>query len=274
MGDERVWGISMVRDEVDVVEGVVRHMASEGVDGILVADNLSRDGTSEDLADLVGNIGCELVVVADLELAYYQSAKMTRLMREAAERGADWVIPFDADEIWSAKDPMPLAQALRALPDRTAFITADLYNHFGMPSDDPTEVDPFVRIRNRDPAIGSLPKIACRTNRRLIINQGNHTCEPEEGAPYAPSGGTLGTIRHFSWRSPEQFEKKVRNGAEAYAASDLPDSLGGHWRQYGAILDANGPAALRDDVFYRWFFDPPETDLIDDPAPYKRWLNP
>jgi hypothetical protein len=41
-------------------------------------------------------------VVTDREPAYFQAAKMTRLARAAARAGADWVVPFDADELWFA----------------------------------------------------------------------------------------------------------------------------------------------------------------------------
>ena len=40
------FGVSMVRDEADVIEGTLRHMADE-VDELIVADNGSVDGTTD-----------------------------------------------------------------------------------------------------------------------------------------------------------------------------------------------------------------------------------
>ena len=47
-----VWGVSIVRDEVDVVGLTVRHLLDQGVSRILVADNCSVDGTRELLRSL------------------------------------------------------------------------------------------------------------------------------------------------------------------------------------------------------------------------------
>src|ERR1039458_7999838 len=92
----------MVKDEADVIEGAIRHMADEGGTGIIVANNGSTDVTREILEEL--DLPCELLLVDAPEIAYYQSRKMTRLAEQAAEQGAEWVIPFDADDVWTASD--------------------------------------------------------------------------------------------------------------------------------------------------------------------------
>jgi len=62
-------------------------------------------------------------------------------------------------------------------------------------------------------------------------------------------------------------DAKAINGAEAYAATDLPDDIGRHWREYGRIAAENGEEALHD-VFRRWFWvADPGDDLIYDPVP-------
>ena len=65
----------------------------------------------------------------------------------------------------------------------------------------------------------------------------------------------------------EQFVKKCRNGAAAYAATDLDEGVGAHWRMYGSILDEAGEEGLRSAIWDQWFFDPP-VRLIADPVPY------
>src|SRR5690242_16616279 len=87
------FAVAMVKDEADIVADTVEATLRE-VDAMIVADNGSTDGTREILADL------PVTVIDDPDPAYYQSVKMTELAAQAADAGADWVLPIDADERW------------------------------------------------------------------------------------------------------------------------------------------------------------------------------
>ena len=250
-----VAAVSMVRDEADIVEATVRHMLTQ-VDVVILADNGSVDGTREVLERLPVHL------LDDPERGYYQSEKMTRLAHLArSEYGADWVVPFDADEWWYS----PHGRISDVLEDGFGawpVVTAELYDHVATGVDAP-ELSPVHSMgwRRREPA--PLPKVACRTAPDLVIEQGNH------GARYdAPAPQTSGlVVRHFPYRSAEQFARKAVNGAEAYAATDLPEDVGRHWREYGQIAAECGVEALHD-VFRRWFWvAEPSDDLIFDPVP-------
>lgn len=52
MATEKVWAVGMMRDEADVAADVIAHLIDEGVNGIIVADNNSTDGTREILAQV------------------------------------------------------------------------------------------------------------------------------------------------------------------------------------------------------------------------------
>ena len=94
-----VVGIAMVRDEDDVIETVLRHMATQ-VDYLMVANNRSVDGTEETILALIDE-GLPIALTQDDEVGYMQSEKMTGLAHHANDWiGADWIVPFDADEIW------------------------------------------------------------------------------------------------------------------------------------------------------------------------------
>ena len=252
-----VFAVSMVKDEADVIASTVSHMLGQ-VDHVIVADNSSTDGTRDILAEL------DVELIDDPDPAYYQADKMTVLARRAADMGADWVVPFDADEIWYCPHADTVAAWLRPIERQWLTVTADLFDHVATALD-PDEADPVRRIQWRRVNPAPLPKVAVRCRGDLAIHQGNH------GATY--DGGTTAldglVVRHFPYRSAEQFVSKARNGAAAYQATMLPVTVGQHWRQYGALIEAHGDE-VGHDIFRQWFWSPdPEADegLIFDPCP-------
>ncbi len=251
-----VVGISMVRDEADIIHPTVSNML-EQVDHVIVADNGSIDGTR----DVLEHLGVDLIL-DDTELGYYQSRKMTMLARLATrEFDATHVVPFDADEWWYSPHGR-VADVIEAHADWPV-IAADLYDHVATGTDR-DELDPTKRIGWRRVAPAPLPKVACLAAEDLSIDQGNHGATYDAPAPVLT--GML-EIRHFPYRSPEQFARKALNGAQAYAATNLPLDMGQHWREYGRLAEENGPEVLHD-VFRRWFWtaDPAsDPGLIFDP---------
>lgn len=280
-----VAAITMVKDEADVIVGALRNMAAEGVDEIIVADNMSTDGTRQILEQLRSDadLGCRFMLLADGEVGYYQSRKMSWLAETAASHGAEWIVPFDADELWFGRDKV--GDVLRAQPVDVDVVGASLWHHFPT-AVDPGGDDPFRTIEWRQAKAAVLPKVAFRWRPGATIHAGNHGVDlpPDERTAGSmhyrrlagwDDGGLM--VRHFPYRSAEQMIRKARNGAAAYAATDLPADVGAHWRQYGTLLERgydgkSGEEALAD-VFreYFWFLAPTEAGLVYDPAPYLRW---
>ncbi len=251
----------MVRDEQDVVGATVAHMLDQ-CDHVIVADNRSIDRTRPILDDLART--GPLTVIDDPVIGYYQADKMTHLANVArAEFDAEWVVPFDADEWWTSPKGR-IADVLGRLDPALMIAEATLYDHVPTDTDDP-RLSPFERMRWRHREPGGLPKVAARTAPDLQIHMGNH------GANYSQPVDTIGgllVVHHFPYRSAEQFVSKARNGAEAYAATDLPDHFGTHWRDYGRLLDNGGPKVLHE-VFEEFFYfeDPASNpDLVEDPV--------
>lgn len=249
-----VAAVMMVRDDADVVGATIDHLLTQ-VDHVYVADNRSVDGTT----DIVRAYGEDTVsVTRDEVVAYEQSEKTTRLAFWAAEEGHEWVVPCDADEVWSAP-----GRTVRDLLNRVAYdvqiVTADLYDHIPTNQDDPAVIPPQVRIGWRRTHPGVLPKVAVRVHRGLTIHPGNHGADYGRSAVLAVPGLT---IDHFTWRTAEQYLRKIRNGIEAYRTVARQD-IGVHWRMHDGATDEQ----IREH-FLTWFYvtDPAaRTDLRYDP---------
>jgi glycosyltransferase involved in cell wall biosynthesis len=269
-----VIGISMMKDSEDVVRGVIEHMAEE-VDHIIVADNNSTDGTRAILDELSTRL--PLTIIDDPVEAYYQSAKMTALAQIAADMGAHAIVPFDDDELHFSRDGRIRDVLTSDMSPGTA-VAIPLYNHWVTLVDDPNEPDPFRRIQWRHRVPGMLHKVAYIWSQEIVIDMGNHGLSrrnehgdivPHDGLTWVNAGME---VRHFPMRSHAQFLKKTLNGARALGLTDLPSDIGAHWRGHKAIYDIHGVSAL-----YRVFDDyycysvPWESDMLHDPAPYRRW---
>lgn len=246
-----IYAVSMFRNEADITEPVIRHLFAEGVDRIIVADNLSTDGTPRILARLADEYPLE--IIRDEETAYYQSQKMTFLARMAWGQGASWVLPFDADELWYAPDHDSIADALAACTHDVCVCYG--WDHIAtrnMPAGNPIE-----RIRFRRPDPQPLPKVVFRADPGVEIRQGNHSVAH-------PGIGGLGPLafRHFQYRTYVQYQAKVRHGKLAYELTDLAESEGAHWREAGGLPEK--------ELIARWDELCATPGLVEDPAPLRR----
>jgi glycosyltransferase involved in cell wall biosynthesis len=251
-----VVAVCMAKDEADIIGASVAHMLTQ-VDRVIVADNGSTDGTRAILDQL------DVDLLDDPDVAYLQSEKTTALAQIArSDHHADWIVPFDADEVWYSPFGR-IADVLEGIEPQWLVAAARLYDHVAT-AQDPDDPDPVGRIGWRRPDPVPLPKVACRWRDDLTIEQGNHGARYDGGATIRDG---LLVVRHFPYRSAEQFVRKARNGAAAYNATNLPPEVGAHWRQYGAIAEAHGDDACAD-IFRTWFWsaDPEQDQLIFDTA--------
>ena len=263
-----VWAVGVVRDEADIIEATVSRLLRE-VDHVLVADNRSADGTAE----IMRSFDRVTVVVdpdPDFHVDVQQARRTTALASLAAQRGADWVVPFDADEVWVARDGRRVGDMLDGLPDNVFIARADVVNHV-VTDRDPSGPDPPARMVYRRPEFHVSPKVACRTGPGLWIAKGNHRATYRGVA--GPRVDGLLRVHHFPFRSAEQFVRKIRYRADGLQRSTLPPSVILPFLDPGKktsmrVFEEEGEDALvaRFDEEHR-FADPAAAGMVLDPCP-------
>jgi glycosyltransferase involved in cell wall biosynthesis len=233
----------MARNEADLIGHTIQHLLDQGVAHVLVADHLSTDDTPV----ILEGFGDQVTRASYTHPGYYQSAVMTLLARHAAQSGARWIVPFDADELWWAPGQATLASFLSGTPNE--IVRGAVWRYVPTAADDPDEPNPFVRIRHR--VATELPdvKVAFRASRRATVAMGNHGVR----RPGTSSEGLI--VAHYQYRSLDHMRRKVRDGIAAVQQADVPHPQ--HWR----ALAAKDDAAL-DDYWQAMV----TTGLINDPA--------
>lgn len=219
-----VWGVSVVRDEADVIEATIAHLLDQGIDHLLIADNGSADGTAELLTWLSAHDD-RIHVAEDHEPRHFQSEKITHLAFLAWLAGAHWVLPFDADEFFFAAG-CTVGEFLAG--SELSVVHADF--HHMVPTAATRQVGTSTEfILDSTPAWPG--KIAARSHPLLDILPGNH------GAARVGVVGPGLFVAHAIYRSPEQLARKFRHGMAA-APGDDGTVPGEHWQRGSRLTDA------------------------------------
>lgn len=218
--------VTMVRDEEDIIVQVISQLFTEGVDRVWVADNMSVDKTRPLLEELAGRY--PIIIVDDDEPGYYQPEKLMKLAAMAGADGADWILPFDADEWWMGAAGYTIGQILGSIP-------ADVVVNYGYDHvprrDDPDDPDPVRRMGWRRADAQRLPKVAYRWAADARLHYGNHDVDHAGRREHH-----VLEYRHFGYRSLDQMVRKVRQGKAALdAAPGVHQMYGSHWRTKGAL---------------------------------------
>lgn len=197
-----LWAITVVKDELDILPSTINHLLSQGIDNLIILDNMSTDGTHEYLKDLAKK-NKSVFVASDTNPAHHQSEKMSWLAYKAWLGGARWIIPFDGDEFWYAPDLSLKEFFLKNDPD----VVYANFHHTVPTSPHPTD------IRNSELVMdmaNSFPgKVAFKSHPLAIVGPGNH---------YTSRFGKTATpleIVHVQYRGPEQLKRKFKNGLKS-----------------------------------------------------------
>lgn len=211
----KIVGVTLVRNEQDVLLSTLRHVLSAGVQEVLVIDNGSTDATPA----LLRRAQEQMPVRFRVEQGpFEQVARMTGLAEEARALGADWVLPFDADEFVIARSALTtVLRSARApalhLPVRNLVQVANQLR----PSERPLGTMRYVaRGWARRPAVldgrASFvelrypPKVCFRAAPDVVVRRGNHDVDHPDG-PAAPC--TELRVLHAPLRSRAHLELKA-----------------------------------------------------------------
>jgi len=111
----KVWSVSMVRNEADIVEAFVRHNCTV-LDGMAIIDHGSIDATLPILTALARE-GLPVILIRSATPGYLQEQITTATARDVfRQTGADFVLPLDADEFLKVRSRDEFDRALRAVP--------------------------------------------------------------------------------------------------------------------------------------------------------------
>jgi len=207
-----------VRDEADVIAANIKHHIRQGVDHFIITDNGSIDGTRDILLRFVDQGVVTLLDEPNHDKMQFQW--VTKMARQAAREGADWVLNIDADEFWFPKDRhLTIRQVLEQAPGEITKIKVHRDHLIGFPYYG-TRINWRYRLIWRNRATRNIKgnplgaKIAHRADPEVEIAQGNHNAT-------GPLLGQLSAIEPFEIlevqvRSWEQFKRRVENAGSAY----------------------------------------------------------
>ncbi len=214
----KIVGVSMVRNESDIIETFVRHNLSL-LDGMVIVDHGSADATL-DILKALAKERLPLLLLANEDSRFVQAEALTDVARRLfAQNSADVVLPLDADEFVKSPSRAELERVLGAIPAgaQGQLHWQNYVPDFARPGADLREV--IASSRRATSEIHGLYKVAVTrafaAMPDAVLAQGLHFVAPRPGAtldeigPHARLRPQSIAIAHLPLRSAEQFVVKV-----------------------------------------------------------------
>jgi hypothetical protein len=278
----RLFGVSMVRNEADIIEASVRHNLTV-LDGLVIIDHASLDATAAILARLQTQ-GLPVRLVRDDDPAFFQAERLTYLARETLRgEGADFVFPIDADEFIKTPSREKLEAELSDLPpDAHAVVHWLTYvpESFAIGHDafGPSHLRWRLKVERHGTYKCVIGRAFARRKEQYILS-GNHLVDDPtlpKPPPHVRLRSEMIALAHCPVRSRAQLERKITLGYRAHLATQpANDKQNLHWAQLydelrsGAALT---PARLREIAcnygLPREKWQPVDRiELVEDPVP-------
>lgn len=225
----KVYVIMLVKNEADIIGYNIEYLQTQDIDHFYIANNLSTDKTKEKLLELSKKYN-NMTVFDDRQFSHEQGRKMNNWINECYQKGADIIIPIDADEIWYSKIPgKTLGQVLKESEGDCVFVAQAV--DFVPTENDLDSDNPFESMIYKKANSNSFSSVAFTKNQGSQITEGNHDVL---GHPGKRIDNLIG-IKHYQYRTFSQFVNKVRNGKSVL--DTMPDYIGSHWRTLGSMSE-------------------------------------
>jgi hypothetical protein len=231
----RIVSISTVRNEADIVEAWVRYHEAV-VDEMVIDCHRPVDNTRE-ILEALAKEGLPLTIRERTTPAHMQGAVLTERMHEAAEAGADWILPLDADEFLVSRTGMPMRDEIAKLPPESVALLPTI--PYAPTAHDPVDANVLVRITHRAVDVSSRLESPWRKvlvpgglvrGRRVRLPHGSQALLDVSGDHVRSIRVDSLALAHFPYRSSEQVRVKVVAGWISSAANPDRGAHGSfHW---------------------------------------------
>jgi hypothetical protein len=239
-------GISVVRNEADIIGTTICHHFNEGFDLLIVADNDSSDGTTILLERMASED--RRLRISRVTGAFRQSDILTSLAQDAVRAGASWIVAFDADEFWHA--PQGVAEALRSVKEDALEVSVvNFIQHRDQILLEPGAIG-RIQYRSMGP-VGSAdearrlvesgacsfvemaypPKWVARAVPGMLIHAGNHSVE---GVGDARMRSNNILCLHVPLRAQEILKYKIEQ-SDRLDQAGFPAEHGWHLRRFAQV---------------------------------------
>lgn len=226
----------LVKNEEDTLEDNLCFHKAMGVDGFIITDNNSTDGTIE-IIKKYKEMGWVKEIIFETATNYNQKAWVDRMILIAKKKyGAQWVINADADEFWYA----PSGNIKTELSDTKANVLRCsikcMYPEEGKrfwqwtqsvsPVFNPKKYIAY-NLSQYSMFTPQRGKVIHRTSSYLQISTGNHKVLM---LPRRKRNCNI-CIYHYSVRGKEAFLRKMNNGGKQLEHNHHKH-IGVHWRYF------------------------------------------
>jgi len=277
----------LVKNEADIIEHNLRFHKAMGVDGFVVTDNTSTDGTREILQKYKDK-GWILEIIDEPGQNYSQADWVHRMVESSRDKyKADWIINADADEFWSPKSG---SLKTEIADRREGIFFVPVYNMLDLGGDwldntniiktcMPTQLSEQLiqsgRLCKFHQFSRQIPKIILRTSEYIHIHMGNHDADMKKRKKKKPVLSSDIMIYHFNSRGREYFKRKMLTGGAAYERNlKLGLEVGMHWRYfYNGLKDGSMDMDNEYDKFVGKFCSDDWAPLVQKDETIKEFFN-
>lgn len=237
----------LAKDEADIIEKQILFHKAMGVDGFIVTDNNSSDGTTE-IFEKYKEKGWIKEIINEYSCDYEQVKWVDRMIKIARDKyHADWIINADADEFWCCEHESLKSELSKS---HSNIIYANILNIYPENETDfYKNEDLIANCQNIKDEINKslspysmytkqIPKVIHRTKGYITIEPGNHSVKMKLSNK---SFSENIHIYHYSLRGLEHFKRKMINGgASVNSTKSLPANAGQHWKYFYEIFTNQG----------------------------------